>query len=330
MRFAKIPATLACLALADSAIVAPRTAVAVLAHAEPSVLSGVACLKTSDYFALQITCAHIQNVVTRSNGQLLFSALDWPKLWSLNVTTKSVNGAVSLLSYPNTQGLTSIAEILPDNFVVASVNASDYSGEKPKLGVYSVWRVDFTEAGSPKRTLLTTVPEAGFISGIARFDDDAFFFADARHGVLYRMSMSTGEYRQVLADASMRVRNASDECEGIHGLKYNDGYRYFTNTDSGSLNKLPIDDTTAEVSGKPEVLSSGWQSPQDFIIDSKGSLYITSLGKGEVAKVTKNGTKTVIATVSKAVSCAFGRMDNDSHTLYIGTSLGIVYTLAVD
>jgi hypothetical protein len=266
----------------------------------------------------------VETMAVRQNGNLLLNRLDTPELWTLDPSTKQ---ASKLLSFTGALGLTGIAELSPDVFVVVT---GDFNTKSFALGSgsYAVYKVDLT-GSTPKSTLVKKVPESGFFIGVAPFNNDTIFIADASKGALYQMTISTGEYAIAMQDAKMKAPSSAAIQEGIHGVKYHDGYVYFTNTFGNTFNKIKVDTATGKTTGSIIPINTSLQGPEDFTISSDGTAYIATLNGGAIFKVTADGKATQFAAAAQCSSCAFGRTDKDKSTLYISTSQGAVLSAPV-
>ncbi|KAF4632325.1 hypothetical protein G7Y89_g5803 [Cudoniella acicularis] len=293
-----------------------------LALACLATVSGAVVLKRDTPTQVYNGSGWIENIAVRSNGNVLLSHLDVPELWSFDPSTKA---GTKVASFPGALGLTGITEIKPDVFVVVSGNFS-VSNFSITAGSWGVWKVDLTGAAA-KTTFLKLIPESGFVIGVTPFDNETFFIADAAKGTLYKMSITTGDYSVVLADSSMKPPSNAFIQEGIHGLKYYEGYLYFTNTFGGTYNKVKIDQVTAKTSGAVVSILTSLTDVEDFAFAPDGSVYTAARSTG-VARIYANGTRTQIATVDTASSVAFGRGAKDKATLYVSSSGGGLYTIA--
>jgi hypothetical protein len=268
--------------------------------------------------------AWIENIIARSNGQLLLSRYDTNELWTLDPSTKT---ASKILSFAGSTALTGICEVAPDIFAVISGKAA---GIRITSGSWGLWRVDLT-GPTPKQTQLTGVPEAGFLLGCTAFTNDTIFVADAGKGALYKVDMTTGEYSVAAQDASMKPPASAAIQEGIHGVKYRaeQGALYFSNTFGNTFNKIKIDAGTGKGGTVTPILSSGLNGPEDFVLDVDGAVFLAQLSKGQITKVTADGKAAAVATEASSSSCVFGRGEKDKGTLYIATSNGAVFAQVV-
>ncbi len=268
--------------------------------------------------------AWIEGMATRSNGALLLNRLDVPELWNFDPSTKAASKLVSFTGVTSGAG---ILEIAPDVFIAVVGNFSTKSISN-KAGSWGVWKVDLT-GSTPNAEVLKMAPDSGFWCGITKYDNDTVLIADAGKGAIIKLSISTGDYSTLLADPLMKAPANAVVDEGIHGIKYSDGYVYFTNTFGNTFNKIKIDTTTGKTSGSVIPILAGLQGPEDFVIGPDGSAYIPELSKSVVIKVTADGKQSTVASASSCGTCSFGRGALDKSTLYISTSNGAVFSAAI-
>lgn len=265
----------------------------------------------------------IECLAVRSNGALFANRLDVPELWTIDPVSKASS---RILSFPNALGLTGIAETSPDIFAVVAGNFStiDFSIGN---GSWSVWKVDLS-GETPKQTLLKAIPEAGFLLGATRFDNDTAFVADAGNGALYRISISTGDYSIVLQDPSMQAPAGSFISEGIHGVRYSPplGTVFFTNTFGSTFNRFSVDRATGNATSSVTTVTTSVETPMDLAI-VEGTAFIMSLNGGGIFKVTPDGKSAKIVNVMSGSTVAIGRGESDTN-LYYATSNGSVMAVS--
>ncbi|KAL1841008.1 hypothetical protein VTK73DRAFT_3601 [Phialemonium thermophilum] len=307
----------------------------VLSLYEPFVTSAALIRPRQDATQIAQLGGWVETMTARSNGHLLLNRLDVPELWTVNPATQE---ASKVLSIPGVLGLTGVAEVAPDVFAVVAGNFSTKTFDIGE-GSYAVYRVDLSapSATPPTAALVQRIPEGAFLLGAASLDNDTVFVADAGTGALYTLTLSTGAYAVVLADATtMRAPASAAIREGIHGVKYRDGALYFTNAFGGTFDRLAVDPAT----GKPATSTDGGvaqvavirrdlQGPEDFALAADGSAYVAMINGGAVVKVAPDGTTEKVATASSATTCVLGRTDKDRDTLYVATSDGAVLSVQV-
>jgi DNA-binding beta-propeller fold protein YncE len=241
-------------------------------------------------------------------------------LWSLDPTTKDISKVVG---FTDALGLTGIAEVAPDVFVIAAGNSTTKDISYTP-GTWGLWKVDLTGA-TPQARFINPIPEADFLIGITPFNNDTVFIADAGKGALYQLSVSTGAYSVILQDPTMKAASGAF-AEGLHGLKYHGGYVYYTNTFGNGFYKVQIDPATGKTTGSPVVVIAAISNPEDFAIGPDGSAFVATIGSG-ILKVTTDGNLRKVADVASASSVVFGRGATDRSILYVSTSAGTVSSI---
>jgi hypothetical protein len=118
----------------------------------------------------------------------------------------------------------------------------------------------------------------------------------------------------------------ASKAAGINGLKYQNGYLYYTNTGTSSYCRVPIY-SNATASGKPELIVQVMKG-DDLILDEPGVAYIGQQANF-LSRVTLNGTQEVVAGTTNSSSSllgptaiAWGRTILDKNKLYITTNGG--------
>lgn len=275
-------------------------------------------------YQLPGTSPWIETLTIRSNGQILLNRLDIPEIWGLDPTTTPATGS-KIISLPSALGLTGITEISTDVFAVVAGNFS-VSTFATGAGSWALYKVDLTGA-TPKSTLVTTLPEVEFGIGVTPFtggNGTKVFLADAGKGSLYSVDMTTGKYEVLLTDPTMKAPASAFIQEGIHGLKYNFGYLYFTNTFGGTLNKIQIDTVTGKPVGSVVQVATGLNGPEDFSIAASGVAQVNVMSDGKVVKIDNTGKVTDLITAKGCTSNAVNWGLGDEGLLFIATTGGAV------
>ncbi|OCL04744.1 NHL repeat-containing protein, partial [Glonium stellatum] len=253
-----------------------------------------------------------ENLAVRPNGQLLVTFMDTNQLWSLDPASKSANKIVTFSGTSSTAGIT---EVTPDVYAVIAGNYSFQGGNK--AGSWGIWKVDMT-GSSPKASVVKIIPESGMFNGLTTLDNDTVLIGDGAKGAVYRLSMSTGAYSIVIQDASMTPPASAPVPIGIDGVRYRNGYVYFTNIFKNTFSKVQVDSNGKATGTITQIWTNS--TPDDFTITSDGTAYVAS--SGTIFKVTSDGKAAKIASVASATSCAFGRTEKDKNMLYVTSSSG--------
>jgi outer membrane protein assembly factor BamB len=266
--------------------------------------------------------ASVENIAVRPSGQLLLTRFDAPELWSLDPSTKAATKIVTFSDALQSSGIT---EVTPDVFAVVTGSYSLSGGNK--AGSWGIWKVDFTGA-SPKATKVKIIPESGLFNGLTTLNNNTVLIGDGAKGAVYRLNMSTGEYSIAIQDATMMPPSGAPLPLGLDGLRYRDGWVYFTNIFKNTFHKVQVD-ATGKATGS---ITPIWTNSvaDDFTFGEDGSAYVATNTKGTVLKVTTDGKITTAASAGGSTSCAFGRTEKDKKTLYIGTSSGTVVSVPIN
>ena len=256
--------------------------------------------------------ASLENVAVRSNGQILATNMNSPNLYAVDPVAKTTSTAVAITG---AAGLSGIGEVAPDVFVVI--------GGKPE-GT-AVHKVDFT-GGTPKATLIKTLPDAKNMNGLAVFNNDTVLLGDAAKGTIFKLTVSTGDYSVAITDPTMAPSGGIPF--GIDGLKYKDGVVWYTNIFKNSFHKVSVD-ATAKATGPVTTLWTNLMG-DDLCFGNNGKIYLTTnSGANEVVEVDPAvGKPNVVAKLSAPTACAAGRTDKDKDVIYVTNGQG-VYALTI-
>lgn len=112
---------------------------------------------------------------------------------------------------------------------------------------------------------------------------------------------------------------------GINGVRYREGFLYYTNSFRGILARIPVDATTAAATGPAEVLASGLIGIDDFAKGhSEGKFFVMDWIRSKILKITTGVITEVLANSSNGVawptSAQLGRTDSDKNTIYVTSS----------
>lgn len=314
-----------------------------------TALSAVATSKCTK-FPLPVTVLHtfdevswIENLAIRSNGEILASRLDTPALYQVNHLT---GGAVELATWSASdfKGALGISETANDIFYVILSAFVDDNFVKTG-GVNSVFKVDMTtfELADDGTTvdenatisLLTEIPEADFLNGMATLDDSHIYVSDVYSGVVYLIDTDTGDYQVAVNDTLMKFSidgSTASTNLGSNGLKVRDSYLYWTNTANGFVARIEVGSDGLPTGAASEIIATNVPKADDFQITSDGTLFVAQNQQDTLswAKPYSNSavTATPIAgsntttTLAGVTSSKFGRTSNDSNRLYLSTSGG--------
>ncbi|KAH6650386.1 hypothetical protein F5144DRAFT_43278 [Chaetomium tenue] len=267
-----------------------------------------------------------ENLAVRPNGLILATRGDAPEIWQINPAT----GAGTLLAtVPGTFNLTGITQLTttPETYVFGSSHMLSFTEVAPASA--KVWTLEFpapsstptTTSTPPVVSLLTTLPAAGFINGIATWDTNRVLLSDTLTSSIYLLDVSTATFTTPFSSLS-----------GVNGIRTAPGYVYWVDPITPKFSRTPVD-ADAVPTGPAELLLEG-QQMDDFALavdgTGAGKAYVgTLLGNG-VVEVTFGappaaglGVERVVAEdvsgtgIGAATVAVFGRRTQDAGLLYV-------------
>lgn len=311
-----------------------------------SFIAAVAC----NGVALTVTALHtfeypswLENLAIRSNGEVLATRMDIPILYQVNHLT---GAAVQVATWDPTQyaGALGISETTEDVFYVILAALFDQETFVKTSGVNTIFKVDMNSfaldsAGQIETnatvSLLTEIPGADFLNGMATLNDSHIYVSDAYSGIIYLVDTCTGVYRVAVNDTLAKFSVDGEPAAtnlGSNGVKVRDGYLYWTNTNRGFLARIPVGKNGLPT-GSSAIVATNVPKPDDFQFRSDGTVFITQNQQDTLSEATgveagKSVTAVVIAgsntstILAGVTSPKFGRTSNDSNRLYLSTSGG--------
>lgn len=314
-----------------------------------AALSAVATSKCTQ-FPLPVTVLHtfdevswLENLAIRSNGEILTSRLDTPVLYQVNHIT---GGAVEVATWNASEykGALGISETTNDIFYVILSAIVDDDFVKTS-GVNSIFKVDMStfelsaDGTSVEEnatiSLLTEIPEADFLNGMATLDDSHIYVSDVYSGVVYLVDTATGDYQVGVNDTLMKFSidgSVASTNLGSNGIKVHDSYLYWTNTANGFVARIEVGSDGLPTGAASEKVATNVPKADDFQITSDGTLFVAqnqqdtlSLAQpfsGSIVTATAVAGSNTTTTLAGVTSPKFGRTSSDSHRLYLSTSGG--------
>lgn len=273
----------------------------------------------------------IENLAVRGNGQILATQSGAPRVYLVDPFVPNEE-AVLLHEFNETASILGVAEGAPDVFYVCTANYSSKLLEG--YGQDYVYKIDMTEyqAGEPataKVSEVATVSEGKGLDGLVYVpagDRDLLFVTDFLVGVIWSVDVASGA-----VEVAINNTHTQSTGFGANGLKYQDGFLYFTNTQKESLIKVAID-SKGNPTGDYIVVTSEGFVPDDFALDVHGNAFIATFtsevagltdGKDGIYFVSRSGEHAKnIAEVAGPTGAAFGRAAEDCNILYVCTTGG--------
>ncbi|MCJ1376643.1 hypothetical protein MMC20_007886 [Loxospora ochrophaea] len=278
----------------------------------------------------------VENLAIRSNGLILATIFSTPELYQIDPSTSS---ATLLASFPGVTGLRGIAELEPDVFYVAGGNFS-FANLTITPGSGAVWRVNlgnlYTTNLLPASavTLVANFPSSYVLNGMTALPPSTssglLLVADSYAGLVYRLNVRTGAISTALSGSLFAAPANVTGPNGVNGIKIHEHHLYFTNTDQNSLNRVPIS-ANGSATGPAEVVAANITSPDDFILDTRGDVFVALDGANELAFLKRSGGKSLFASdvildgslnstvLAGPTACVFSR---DGQILYVSSSGG--------
>lgn len=254
--------------------------------------SDVALAQSSKQIWNFTTYVDIENSVLRPNGNLLFTTLTGPELYSIDPSADEPTAEV-VDWLPGVTALTGIAEVGDDVFaVIGGVRGSfNYTDE-------TIFTVDFSSAtaDNPNATVVTTVatlPDAVMLNGMVALPSNphVLVIADSRVGCLWRVDIDTGAVAQAITDPLLAPVENSSTPIGVDGLKFSaDGLSaYVTSVTKEFFARLPVYDngTALVATGALEILTEfeGDDNWDDLALALNDTVAYGAMNPGVVARV---------------------------------------------
>ncbi|KAK4937025.1 hypothetical protein LTR66_015259, partial [Elasticomyces elasticus] len=150
-------------------------------------------VKVETLFQFPNNGSWVDNLVVRSDGNLLLTRLDTPEVWHVNTTS---GNATLAYSFPNVTSCFGISEIADDVFAVVIGNFSAKTYEPTS---------DERALQEPTASEIAAVPEADALNGMATFSREPglVLVADSIKGVVWKVNTETGDYAVALNDTTM-------------------------------------------------------------------------------------------------------------------------------
>ena len=288
-------------------------------------------VKVETLFQFPNNGSWIDNLVVRSDGNLLLTRLDTPEVWFVNTTS---GNATLAYSFPNVTSCFGISEIDDNVFAVVVGNFSTKT-YKPDAGSFSVQKLDFSNTISteeervfdqPDASEIVALPEALALNGMATFsrESNLVLIADSPKGAVWRVNTETGDYAVALNHTTMMPANGPLPL-GVNAVTVVDNYVYYTSTTRMEYCRVKVDKEANPV-GDFEVIASGFL-PDNLEVTKDGSAYIPTDPQNSVVRISPYGQISLVAggqTSTELPGPTSLRLSEDRQTLYVGTSGGQV------
>jgi hypothetical protein len=185
-----------------------------------------------------------------------------------------------------------------------------------------VWRI----ATDGTVELLVEIPEAQFLNGLTRLNQDCYLIADSYRGAIWELNV-LAKTASIWLEHPDLARTSSDRTTpGVNGLKVYENFLYASNTEKQQIVRIPI--LADGLAGEPEIFLTELNI-DDFAFDRDGNLYGTTHVFNSVVKINSDSrTVTTIAQLEQGMAgstaLAFGS-DNNHTGVYVTTNGGMSF-----
>lgn len=247
----------------------------------------------------------IENIATRSNGNILFTTFDRARLYTLDPTETDPEPRL-VVQVPNITALTGIAEIAPDTFGITGGESvlEDYDFANGTAIVATVeFRKSALGTGEEEVILKTiaSVPDPEILNGMRALPGRPGWLltADSKGGRIYRVNTFTGSVEVTLQDDRLTAGpvNVNVPPLGVNGIEVLGDYLYLTNSARQFYGRIRID-TMGSRRGDLEILRQETGGPaagiyDDFALRPDGTAYI-GLQQTSLVKANRHGRRTFL------------------------------------
>ncbi|CAI7604978.1 unnamed protein product [Penicillium glandicola] len=287
-------------------------------------------LKTRTVYQFASNDTWLENLVTRSNGNILATEIGPPaNLLSFDPREKNPRKNV-IKDFISVLGLSGITEGAHDVFYVTGANTTSDNITDPPKNATHVWEVDFNGNGdNPKIKLLCRPTAPTGFNGLAAFNETIILATASFQDSIFAIDTKTGRTWEAIKQESLM--------SSINGIKVSDGFVYWTA--NGALYRAKLYPNVTAGTGQLIYQGSAFDdfaiAPNGFALNSTyGSnykfAYLTTAALNTIEQVifTRNGTaiggETIAGAedsteVAEPTGVFFGRGEGQSNKIYITT-----------
>lgn len=182
-----------------------------------------------------------------------------------------------------------------------------------------IWRITPDGTGN----LMAKLPKGSWPNGITLGPDACAYVADSSLGVIWRLDLRSGAVTTAFEGDVLRARRYIALPPGANGLHFFGRDLLVTVSDSGKLLKFHLN---PEGRLEPPTVAASGIPADDFAIDSRGAVYLTTHVYNTLVRVDPDGRRTVVGDATNgivgATDCVFGTRPEDRDTLYVVTDGG--------
>ncbi|KAK4180681.1 hypothetical protein QBC36DRAFT_353252 [Triangularia setosa] len=287
----------------------------------------------------------IENIAVRSNGNLLITELlPRPILYTVINPASSAPQACLLFDFSadenHVEGLAGIAEASHDVFFFVG-------GSMDTLSFYA-WSVNFTSTvpspplkHDPIVKKIADLKGVKLPNGVATLpgSPSSVLVADSLGGLAWRLDILAG--KSVVAAQVPEMGFPPNETDpsrrvGINGIKVQDGFLYFSNSNLRSMYKVKVGkDGTQDPSDNVRLVGHLLEKVSfldDFVVgqgERRGTIFATTSSDNRFWALAQGRRPVVVAgeqdrlTLAGSTAAAFGKGKGDKEVLYVVTSGGV-------
>jgi len=211
---------------------------------------------------------------------------------SLQVAKVTMNGKITVLATlpqsPTGNAIASGIVRTGDGTLYVNYNAGALSG---------VYRIP---AGGGTPVEVVALPAADFLNGLALDAGNNSLYATAStYGTVWKVSLKTGTASIWAQGAALQPTSSSGK--GANGIKVHDGAVYVSNTQQGTLMRIPIDAHGA--AGPLTTVAQGVTGIDDFAFTGEGDTVLAAQNAiSQASIVYSDGTHQTVLTAADGLS----------------------------
>ncbi|KAF4493499.1 hypothetical protein FAGAP_10381 [Fusarium agapanthi] len=243
---------------------------------------------------VEIPGVRIENVASRSNGDLLLSTMGEAKLYSVNPYKSPFKPEV-IAQIEGVNSLFGITEIGNDVFALAAGNDTGQKFQNNSM------KLSLLKFNNSQLSVDTVFEESkyGPVNGIVAlpYHKHIILGADSVRGEILHIDTTTGKIRVAIQNKELTPSVDGSYGLGVNGIKIYQNHLYFTNTDRQTFGRMKIDKLGNKV-GDVEILyrlEKGSSSiPDDFAMDKNGNVYV-GFWQDKLIKITPDGKALILS-----------------------------------
>jgi sugar lactone lactonase YvrE len=177
-----------------------------------------------------------------------------------------------------------------DGSLYVNYNAGSQSG---------IWRIA-PGGGTPVQVV--ALPDVKVLNGLALDQgQDTLYATDSRSGTVWKVSLHSGTASLWAQGVELEPSTASSSGFGANGIKVHDGAVWVSNTDKGTLLRIPIGEHGA--AGAVTTVAQGLTAIDDFAFTGDGDTVLAAQNfVSEVSLVHPDGTHQTVLTATDGLS----------------------------